>query len=160
MSRRILFLTVAAGGLLAFSLAQAQQPGGRRGGGFDPAQMQERMLNAIKEQMGATDNEWSALKPKIEKVMTLQRETRPMMGGRGRGGEGAPSPSKVAQAQRELRTLLDNKSASDAEIGAKLMALRDARERARNELQAAQRDLKQGLTPRQEAVLVMAGLLD
>src|SRR4051812_341802 len=69
--------------------AQPTQPGqrGNRGnrGNFDPAQARERMMTRIKEQLGASDDEWKALQPAVEKVMTAQRDTR---GGGGRGGPG------------------------------------------------------------------------
>ena len=46
------------------------------------------------------------------------------------------------------------------QIKAKLTALRAAREQARRELATAQRSLRQLLTLRQEAHLVLRGLLD
>jgi hypothetical protein len=164
MSGRTLSWLVLAGVLLMPlpALTQdarpGQEPGPRRGG--DPAQMRERMLNNIKEQMSVSDDQWKALAPKVEKVMTLQRELRG--GGMGgRGGEAAnPPESKVAQTQRDLRTALENKDAPPTEIAQKLAAYREARDKARAELQAAQKDFKEGGTPRQEAVLVANGLLD
>jgi hypothetical protein len=165
---------VPAGALLVFSLAQAQdaqQQQGRRGrGNFDPAQMRQRMEDRMKEQLGVSADEWKVLQPKLEKVMTARRDTMGGFGFGGRGGrnrgadQGAqPSDrqeSKVAKAQNELRTTLDNSSASSAEIDAKLKALRSAREQARKDLAAAQRDLKEVCTPRQEAVLVLDGWLE
>ena len=164
MSGRTLSWIVLAAVLLipALALTQDAQPGqepGRRRGG-DPAQMRERMLNNIKEQMGVNEDQWKALAPKIETVMTLQREQR---GGGlgGRGGEAAiPPESKAAQAQRDLRTALENKDTPATEIAQKLAAYREARDKTRTELQAAQKDLKAGVSPRQEAVLVVNGLLD
>ncbi len=160
MVRRTLVLTVLVGGLLAISLAQAQDRGGRRGGG-DFAQMRERMMTGIKDQMGATDEEWKALLPKIEKVMNAQRDLRSFggFGGRGRGDEGQPR-SKVAQAQQDLKAALDNKDTPADDLAKKTAALREAREKARADLQAAQKELKQGATPRQEAALVLIGLID
>jgi hypothetical protein len=154
-----------------------QRDGGRNGGrdrgNFDPAAMRDRWMNSIKEDLGAKDDEWKVLQPKVEKVMTARRET---MGDRGfggfrrggddrRGGEDRRPPSdqpesKVAKAQRDLRTALDNKSASSDEINKKLTAYREARDKARADLQAAQKDLKELCTPRQEAALVMNGMLE
>src|SRR5215207_2489423 len=91
----------------------------------DPAQFRERMMTAIKERMGATDDEWKVLQPKIEKVQTAQRNSRGR-GGNG-GGDAAAAPenqSAAAKASTELRTTLDNKDASADEIKAKLAALR------------------------------------
>jgi hypothetical protein len=131
-------------------------------------------MQRIKEQLGATDEEWTALQPKLEKLMTAQRDTRG--GGFGRGGgrrRGGPdgggntndpnaqqNQSAVAKAQADLRTVLDNKDSKPEEIKAKLAALRDAREKAKADVTAAQKDLRELLTQRQEAVLVNMGFLD
>ncbi len=177
MLHRMLWLGGILGAVAVFSLVQAQEqgrprrntgaaqgpdrPAGR--GGFDPAQMRERTLNYVKEQLGATDEEWKALKPKVEKVTALQRDARPGMGGFGwrRGGEeGGPAASPVDKAQGELRTLLEDKNASASDIAAKVAALREARKKARAELSAAQKALKEAVNPRQEAVLVLNGMLE
>ncbi len=166
MSGRTLSWIVLAGLLLVPALAVTQdaQPGQERGGRRDPGQMRERMLTNIKDQMGVNDEQWKTLAPKVEKTMTLQRELRAGgMGGfgGGRGGQAANAPqSKLAEAQTALRTALENKDTPPADITAKLAAYREARDKARAELQAAQKDLKEGLTPREEAVLVMNGLLE
>lgn len=182
MVRRMSLLIVGVATLALCSFVMAQEQGGRRGdrggqdrGGrnFDPAQMRERMMNRMKEEMGATDDEWKVLVPKLEKVMAAQRETRGGFGFGGFGGRGGPGGdrggdraasdqpvSKVQQAQRDLRTVLDNKDASADEISKKLAAFREARDKARAELQAAQKALKEVVTQRQEAQLVMNGLLD
>lgn len=181
MVRRISLLAVGVGALALCSFAMAQDQGGRQGndrggrGNFDPAQFRERMMNRMKEEMGSTDDEWKVLAPKIEKVMTAQRETRAGgFGGRGgpgggpggdrggdRGNNATDQPvSKVAQAQRDLRTTLENKSAAADEISKKLDAFRKARDAAKADLQAAQKALKEVVTQRQEAMLVMSGMLE
>ena len=166
--------------LAGAALAQPQQGQGRQrgqggGGNFDPAQMRAQMMTRIKEQLAATDEEFTALQPKLEAVMNAQRDTRGGgFGGRGGGRRGGqqnadtatppqPQPgadSVVAKAQAELRTVLDNKDSKPEEIKAKLTALRDAREKAKLTLASAQKDLKDLLTQRQEAVLVNMGFLD
>ena len=167
MSRWIRSLAILAGIVLVPTLALTQdtpsgQDTGRRRGNFDPAQ---RMTN-IKEQMAVSDDEWNALKPKIEKVLDAQRDARPMgrmggPGGPGGGGAAANQPdSKVAQAQRDLRTALESKDTPAAEITKKLAAYREARDKARAELEAAQKALKAQVKPRQEAVLVVNGVLE
>jgi len=61
--------------------------GGQGGGNFDPAAMQQRMLDRYQEQLGFTnDVEWDAVKPLVQKVMDARRET---MGGM-RGMFGRP----------------------------------------------------------------------
>src|SRR5688572_15953944 len=65
--------------------------GGDRGGDrgrFDPARMAEYM----KERMGATDEEWKVIEPKLTKVMEARRESSPMVFGfGGRGGRDGES---------------------------------------------------------------------
>src|SRR4051794_34226451 len=141
--------------------------GGGGGGNSDPNQFRQQMMDRIKEQMAAKDDEWKVIEPKLQKVMDSQRAA---FAGRGfggfRGGQGGDrnrggnADSPTGKAMQDLRETLDNKDASADDIAKKLTALRDAREKARTELQAAQKDLKEVLTQRQEAVLVMMGQLD
>jgi hypothetical protein len=161
MTRTALLALVAGLALVIPSIAQAQN---RQ---FDPAQFRQQRLDRIKEQLGASDDEWKVLSPKIEKVMDVQRNTfGGFGGGRGRGGGGGGGnadnqpQTPVAKASADLRTTLENKDAPADDIKTKLAALREAREKARAELQAAQKELKEVLTQRQEAVLVTNGMLE
>lgn len=174
---------VGAAGLSMNALAQdggggrpprdgQNQPGGGGGRNFDPAAMQQRMLDNIKQQLNSPDDEWKVLEPKITKVMTAQRDAGGGMGGRrgmgggpggpggGPGGGGQEPTTEVGKTARDLRTVLQNESASEADIQAKLTAYRDARKKAQEELAAAREDLKSVLTQRQEAVLVVNGMLE
>jgi hypothetical protein len=161
---------------------QGQGGGGGGGGGgrgnFDPAQFRQRMLDNLKDRLGSSDEEWTALQPKVEKVMDAQRDAmagnmRGMMGGgggRGRmggggggGGGGAANaqpPTPVQEKMQALRETLDNKDASADDIKTKLADLRDAKAKAKEDLTKAQDDLKSVLTQRQEATLVMMGMLE
>jgi hypothetical protein len=138
-------------------------------GNLDPAAFRERITGMMKEQMGATDEEWKVIEPKLTKVWNARRDA----GGRGgpggfggggfagnRGGDSTSDASPVQSASRELRQVLENKDASPEQIGAKLKDLREAKEKAKETLASAQKDLKEVLTQRQEAVLVMFGMLD
>ena len=183
MSRRI-WIPIVMSALLAPAWVNAQdqqqgqgqnqERGGDRGGdrggpgrGGDAAEFRQRMEERLKEQLGTTDDEWKVLQPKLEKVMTARRDT---MGGGfggfggGRRGDdnnsGSQQRSAVQTASSDLRTTLENKDATPEEINAKLKALRDAREKAKADLAAAQKDLKEVITPRQEAVLVTIGMLE
>jgi hypothetical protein len=124
------------------------------------------MMDNIKEQLNPTDDEWQVLQPKIDKVMTAQREARSGQGlfrrpgGGGGGGGGGTDDSAVAKATQDLRDTLDNKDSTPDTITQKLKALRDARTQAQTNLQSAQKDLKDVLTQRQEASLVMMGILE
>jgi hypothetical protein len=66
----------------------------------------------------------------------------------------------VGKAQADLRAALDDKSTSPEEINKRLAALREAREKARADRTAAQKELKEVLSARQEAVLVSMGMLE
>jgi Spy/CpxP family protein refolding chaperone len=66
----------------------------------------------------------------------------------------------VQQAARELQESLANKDAASDDVKAKLSALREARSKLQADLNKAQDQLREVLTARQEAVLVMAGMLN
>jgi hypothetical protein len=177
MNRRTFWVSTLAVALAVpmFALAQDQGRGGR--GGFNPEQFRKMMMDRMQEALGATPDEMQVLSPKIEKVMTAQRDAmagrmgmfgRGGRGGQGRGGQGGGGQgggfqmpeTPVSKAAAELSTTLENKDAPEADIAAKLTALREARAKARAELEAAQKDLQGVLTPRQEAVMVSMGMLD
>jgi len=134
-------------------------------GGFDPAQMRQRMMDRMKEALGASDDEMQALTPKIEKVMQLQRDASGGGGMRmlfGRGGQQQQDQqpqTPVQQKAKELKDAIDG-NAPAADIKAKMQSLRDARASARQELTKAQAELKELLTQKQEATLLMMGMLE
>src|SRR5581483_3582254 len=60
-------------------------------GNFDPAQMQERMMTALRDQFGVKDDaEWNIIQERLTKVMELRRGAQGGMAGLGaifgRGG--------------------------------------------------------------------------
>lgn len=174
---------------LSFSQQNGQDRQGRQGGpgggqgGFgggprDPAQMQQMMSDRMKQTLGATDEEWKVLGPKVMKVFELSRQTsgmgRGMMFG-GRGGQrpdGTPRPDRGTQADtgrelspmekasESLQQVIENQSSTPQQIKEKLTALREAREKAREELAKAQQDLKKVLSLKQEAQLVLNGTIN
>lgn len=183
MFKSKLGLAVACGLLSLSSAAIAQeQPGqqpGQRGGrgNFDPAQFREQMNQRMRERLGASEEEWKVLQPRIEKVQNAQRAYS--AGGRGfgggPGGPGGPGgrtrgggdnnqpttpESPVAKAASDLRTVTENKEAAAPDVKAKLDAYRAAKAKAKEELAAAQKELTELVTPRQEAILVSMGTLD
>jgi hypothetical protein len=202
MQRRTVKIAMVACvlGLMVGGLSLAQQGGGNQGGGrrtgqgggpgggpggnFDPAQMRQRMMEGLKTRLGADDESWKVLEPRLMKVMELNRQAnaggRGMMGmfGRGRGGPGGPGGDQggpqgdrrgrgpqgeqtaLEKAMTQLRTTLENQSATPEEIKTQLTAVRQAREKAKQERDVAQQDLKKILTVRQEAVLVEMGQLE
>jgi hypothetical protein len=146
--------------------------GGRQrgnGGNFDPAAMRERYMTQLKEQLGSPDEEWKLLQPKLDKVLTVQRETRTRgnFGGRTRGGstqdanaQPAQPQSAVAAASDDLRKAVADKSTSPEDLAKKIATLREAKEKAKADLAAAQKELRELLSARQEAVLITNGILD
>ncbi len=146
--------------------APGTSAGGR--GGFDPNRMRQGMLDRMKETLGAADDEWKVISPKLEKVIALNMESRfggmrGMMGGRNRGGSSTSRPapeSETGKASLALSTLLEKKDSKPEEIKAALTAVREARAKAKAELEKAQKDLKEVLTLRQEALLVQMSMLE
>jgi len=143
-------------------VAATQASGGRDS-------FQQAQLNRMKDLLGSTEDEWKILEPRLEKVQDLLRDSgsRASIGsGRGRrGGFGGPLASEtpttaVQQAARELQDDLAKKETSADELKSKLVALREARAKSQAELTKAQDQVRELLTARQEAVLVMAGMLN
>ena len=145
--------------------------GGGGGGGGD---WRQQMEDQLKADLGATEDEWKLLKPRLDKATEARRNSMGgMFGGRGRGGPGGGGPggggpggggdrpqSEVVKASEDLNKTLEDKAASADAIKTKLTALRAAREKAKQDLTKAQGELKEVLTARQEAVLVARGVLE
>ena len=149
-------------GMCTLPVMAQNQPGG--GGRPDPAQMRQMMIDRMKEALGASDEEMQALAPKLEKVMTLQREAggggmRGMFGRGGPQGGDQPALSPTQQKAKDLKDAVDA-NAPAADIKAKMQALRDARAAAKQDLTKAQAELKELLTQKQEATLLMFGMLE
>ena len=155
--------------------------GGNGGGNFDPAQMQQRRLDGIRQQLEFTnDTDWAAVQPLFQKVLDAQQAAR-QGGGRGgfgggrRGGNNGPNgnnangnnngggrggfgqqPSPEAQALQEA---VDNNA--PAEQLKDLLAKYNASEKVKQAaLAAAQANLRQFLTVRQESQATLMGLLN
>ena len=82
MNRRTFWMLALGLAVLAPASSSFAQERENRGGGFDPAQFREMMMNNLKERLDAKDDEWQVLQPKLDKLMTAQRES---MAGRMRG---------------------------------------------------------------------------
>lgn len=150
-------------------------PGGGQGGGrggrgnFDPAQMQQRMNERIKERFGSTDEEWKAIEPLVTKVNEARMASaaggmRSMFGGRNRGGNNGdqgnrprfgPEPSAEETA---LSDAIENNASKD-DLKAKMADFRKAKAAKEAELKTAQENLKKVLTTKQEAVALEMGLV-
>jgi peptidoglycan hydrolase CwlO-like protein len=178
-SLAILLMCLATTGLYAQANNGADNSnngGGGRGGrfgrgNFDPAQYRQQMMDDLKKELDVKDDEWQVLQPKLEKVMDSSRELRSNMfrfgrsgrGGSDRGGQPQSSSqqdSAVAKAQADLESALNDKSIGADEISKRLAAYRSAKDQAKQNLAKAQSELKELVSQRQEAVLVMRGMLD
>jgi hypothetical protein len=147
---------------------------GRRGrGNFDPAQIQQRMLEGVKDRLGFTnETEWAAVQPLVQKVFDARRET--MAGGMGRFGGGRPGGGnnggnatnenrpnaffKPSPEAESLQKLIDDKVPA-AELKDALEKYRASRKDKEAKLAAAQEDLRKVLTVRQEAQASLLGLV-
>ena len=158
------------------------QTGGQRGGAqgsrrpqmqgrqFDPQQMQKMMQQRMQRQLRASNQKWKTLGPSVMKVSELNRQVSGggmggMMGSR-RGSMGGPQGgsgrqlTEMDKATEHLQTLLDNDSAKPEDIEKQLGAFRAARGKAQKQLAAERQRLRKQVTIRQQAQLVLMGLLD
>jgi len=114
----------------------------------------QRAIEDFKDRLGVSDKEWAVVKPRIEKVYNLMHPQPQMKTGNER------PRTEVERRSSELRDLLRSKGAAVDKIKAGLTALRTAKQKAGQELVTAKQDLRQLMTLRQEAELVLSGLLD
>lgn len=153
----------------------AQQQGPPNWGNFqnmDPQQIQQmiqqRMMDGFRQQLAVTnDDEWGIIQERLSKVVRIRMDMfsaggmgmmrRPGGGGPGgsRGfGFGTPDPSA-----QSLQNAIDT-GAPTAQIKAALEKYRDTRKQKQADLAKAQDDLRSVLTLKQEAALVLAGMLE
>ena len=125
----------------------------------------QKMNEYAKAALKATDEEWSVIQPMLEKVQLAQRQA---MGSRYSGfhSKDSNSDGKSSSSSRislpesdALKAALDSEGSSPAEIKSRLEALRAARKAATGELEKAQEELRSVLSQRQEATLVLMGIL-
>ena len=157
-------------------------PAGTPGGGGAQAfmqQMLERRDANIKVELKVSDDEWSVIKPLLDKVELAQFAfitsgnfgmggRRPAGGPGGGGGAtggggGGQGGNPMFQGSPEVQALTDvvqSGSASNDDLKAKMAAVRELRKKATDDLAAARADLQKVLSLRQEAVLLSMGILD
>ena len=153
-----------------------QGQGGQGGGNFDPAQMQQRMMDNVRDRLEFTnETDWSAVQPLVQKVMDARRDVgfsggmRGMFGGRNRGGQGGqggqgggrggmfgqPSPEQDA-----LQKAIDD-NAPSSQIKDLLAKYKASQKAKQDKLEAAQADLKKVLSPgKQEAEAYLLGMVN
>jgi len=160
-----LFLALSQG--MVFAQGGGGGGGGGGGRGGDPAARQEQMVDRTITDLELKDEEATAIKPLLTEVVKCQMSQ--MMGrmGGGRGGRvgggaaaGAGGGRTQAPEFQALRDAVDKADTPAAELKAKMTAVRDARKKAEEDLQKARKALKEAVTARQEAKLLLAGILD
>ena len=76
------------------------------------------------------------------------------------GGFGGGGGNIITQAQAEFKAVLDDPKHTKEELKEKADAVRKARQKAKAELETAQKDLIELITKEQEQILVGLGYLD
>ena len=150
----------------------------------------QKFENRLRDLLDADDSEWSVLQPKVQKIMTLQRQVRDTRtaslltsssrsnnnpdSNKGKSSKserfyslpngglkpGAEFSGELQERARALRDTWADDTATPQEVKSRLDQLRETRLRVLNELMDAQSDLREIVTVRQEVVLVMMGVLD
>jgi hypothetical protein len=149
-------------------------PGGGRQRNFDPAQMQQRIMDGIQQNLGFTnDTDWDAVKPLVQKVLDARRDVgnpsfralfqRNRGGGQGNqqrgGGPGGMFGGQPSAEETALQNALDS-NAPAGQVKDLLAKYKASQQAKQDKLVAAQEDLKKVLTSKQEAQAYMWGLVD
>lgn len=103
-AKLIIWNTVGLAALLVLGGQKLSAQQGPPGGGFDPQQMRQRMIQRVREQLEITDEaEWKIISERITKVMDARRAANsgPGPGGGGffGGPGGGPPPNAGAGGQ-------------------------------------------------------------
>ena len=163
----VLGLVIVASGLV---FVYAQAPGGGPGGGgqgmrggFTLERMQQMMLDRVKEELKPTDEEWKAMEPLVAPVVEKQMEMRMSSFRRmGRGGQRSGRTGMEQNVDPAVKGLEDALASADTpakDIAAKLKALRESRKAKEEALKKAQDKLREVLSIRQEAQLVLMDII-
>jgi hypothetical protein len=175
---RLLTLTVSTFALVMNCESLFAQPQQRPDWqNMDPQQiqqmMQQRMMDNFREQLAVTnDAEWGVIEERLAKVARMKMETMfsagaGMMGGMRRGGgngqgggmRGFPGFGQPDADVENLQKAVES-NASTVQVKEAVAKLREARKQKQADLVKAQEELRKVLTTRQEAKLILAGMLD
>ncbi|MHC4241716.1 MAG: hypothetical protein ACYS3N_15725 [Planctomycetota bacterium] len=144
---------------------------------------------SMKQALRATERQWKIIKPRFDRVKYLSKQAKinmtPASYRRSRSSGSNPNnqqsipkveegwkwskewekkaPDELTEGERtceELLELLEDKGSKQEEIEQKVEALREARKEAGKQLAKAQQELREVLTFRQEATLVLMRYLD
>ncbi len=181
--KEVIFILIISGFGLTVNAREpgeqtANDPGAQRFSGDrpgmmgDPAQMQKIVSERLKEILELNDEEWKILSPKVMNVLSLSFEQRGnpvrMLDNRpGTQGQAPPrrpnsdmQKNSLDESMQQLQKLLEDKDMSIAEIKDQVIKVRRDREKLERKKMAAQNELRELLSVRQEAILISMGLLD
>jgi hypothetical protein len=146
--------------------AQGIQGGG--GVGFSGPN-QQRQLAMIQHLLNADDAAWQKISPKVEKVLAAKQAMSTGAGMNWTSHNNQPpvvqpsiakpdtAPGKALQAVRDA---VADEKASDEALAKSIAAVRDAKKTARADYDAAQKELIDAVTPRQQAILMTLGVVE
>ena len=149
--------------------------GGFGGGGFNVVggagggRFRQQTLDAVKDKLELSDDDWEKLSPKVEKVLDAKRNTQSGAGMSWSSMNGAAPVMTVSQgkmetplgkAMEDVRAAAEDKEMSADEVAKRLATLKEEREKARAEYEAAQKELSDALTPHQQAILATMAIVE
>lgn len=170
----ILAIAVTAMVCAGSAMSQTSQPAKGPGGMWnapDPnspeykaavEKYRQQMSKMNQDMLGATDDEWKVLQPKFDKVAKLQQEQW-MASAAQYVIYTSDEEAKLSDIQKtagDLAKLLKNKDVKPEDVKKALEAYRNAKAKAKEELDKARKELKELLTVAQEAKLVLRGMLE
>ena len=122
--------------------------------------VQTYALNAIKQQLNSTDEEWTILLPKLQTLLKAMAEVEP----RGQTTATAryisgQSPGEVSRALKDLRAAVNDPTTPPEQLAIKLRTWHAARAKAKANWDAAEKDFVGVLTLGQETVLLDMGVI-
>jgi len=172
-------LALGALGVVAAAREEGEKPAPERS--QRRLSMEERVeqyVTSLKEELGCTDEQWKMVEPKLEDLINRRFELRRLYLARFSGPRGLFARRRSREAPEEkkdtpenqLRKLLKDESAEDDAIQAKLAAVRAARKEEGKENRERMKELrgiigeyvtelKELLSIRQEAILVLHGII-
>jgi hypothetical protein len=136
------------------------------GGG---GRFRQQTLDAVKEKLELSDDDWEKISPKVEKVLDAKRNTQSGAGMSWSSMNGAAPVMTVSQgkmdtplgkAMEDVRAAVEDKEMPAEEVAKRLATLKEEREKARAEYESAQKELSDALTPHQQAILATMAILE
>lgn len=128
-----------------------------------PTEAEQRQLERLRERLAVTDDaEWTVIAGRIARVEETRRALAQEQGG---ARPNAANPAKVRKngkpsgAEFEALRAAVTDNYPEAEIKSRLTKAHEAHQKLQEEFAKAQSELRAVLSVRQEAIVVMAGLL-